>query len=550
MGWWMAQNSPHKKRIIRMSPAEAMLRTDNASADSAETNGVTGLEVLKTDSAEDGVTPALARLAFLPGPYRKGELVLRATTDAQLAELVRLAEKAGAKLLDVAAGLRAVRLVFPDSASMSAFLTSRPAGMERSVEDSQQVELNYTVQLPAPPPPVDPYAPGALTPFGDGVMSFLGVPTDNSNWGRGTMLAMLDTGLSPGETGLLRGSPISELDLMGGNAPDPGHGDLVAALLEGTANGQGIVPGASLLSVRVLDSAGVGDVFTVSSGLNEAVQRGAKVVSLSLGTTQSSDILATAVQQALSAGVLIVAAAGNDGVGQVAYPAAYSGVVAVSAVDANGIRATFSNYGPEVLISAPGVGIATQTPAGTKSFSGTSAAAPLVAGALSYIMSTDPTMTAQEAVKILTNYADYAGPVTDANRNDFYGAGVVDLARVMAANDVTHTDMAFTGVYANMAAAVTDGGVTMVPVQVGVQNRGSQAQVGAQINLLINGQVKSQLLPPMAPNQVRAVTINVPMQSLTGAGVIVNASMVSQFGDATPQNNQITQLLQVRKAAP
>jgi hypothetical protein len=164
-------------------------------------------------------------------------------------------------------------------------------------------------------------------------------------------------------------------------------------------------------------------------------------------------------------------------------------------------------------------------------------------------MSTDPTLSAQDAVKILTNYADYAGPVSDTNRNDFYGAGVVDLALVMSSNDLTHTDMAFTGVYANMGGTFDDGGVTMVPVQVGVQNRGNHAQIGAQINLLIGNQVKSQLLPAMAPNQVRAATVNVPLQDLQGSGILVNASMVSQFGDATPSNNQISQLLKVKKAA-
>jgi hypothetical protein len=363
---------------------------------------------------------------------------------------------------------------------------------------------------------------------------------------------MLDTGLSPGETNLLHGGAVNEVDLVGGGAPAAGHGDMVAALLDGTSGQQGISPGVSLMSVRVLDSNNVGDVFTVAEGIMTAVQDGAKIINLSLGTSQPSSILQEAVTSAQASGVVLVAAVGNDGVGQISYPAAYDGVVAVGAVDATGQRATFSNYGSQMVISAPGVGISTQTPSGQMSFSGTSAAAPLVAGAIASVMSTDPQMTAQQALDLLTSYANYQGPVTSTGKNDYYGAGVVNVARVMNRNDPTYTDMAMADTFLNLSTLAsispTDTSAT-VPLQISVQNRGNVAYASTQLTLDVNGQASTHLLKAMAPNQVQAVTVNVPVSQLQGGGVIVNAN-VQGLGlpDSVPTNNSLSRLVHI--AAP
>jgi hypothetical protein len=489
--------------------------------------------------------PELARKAFQPGPYRKGELIIRAGSQAELAQMLQRAQQAGGEMVDIIPGMLAARLRFGDSGSMAKFLEG---GSGQSTP-----ELNYTVALPTPPPPVDPSAPGSLTPFGSSALSFMGVPQNNGSWGKGVTVAMLDTGLSPGETNTLHGSTINELDLVGGASPAPGHGDMVAALLDGTTGQQGIAPGASLLSVRVLDSNNVGDVFTVAQGLATAVSQGAKVINLSLGTDQPSTLLQDAVTQAQASGAVIVAAVGNDGVGAISYPAAYDGVVAVGAVDATGQRATFSNYGPQMTISAPGVGISTQTPTGLMSFSGTSAAAPLVAGAIASLMSTDTQMTPQQAVGLLTQYANYEGPAPTGttNTNQFYGAGVIALGRVLNRNDTSYADIAMADTFLNLdgvSATPADGATTTV--QVLVQNRGNSAFASAQLNLDVNGQASTHILKGMAPGAVQAVTVTIPVSQLVSGGVIVNAN-VQGLGqpDANPTNNALSRLLQIKPPA-
>jgi hypothetical protein len=493
-------------------------------------------------SAAAAVVPALAKTAFEKGPYRKGELILRAKTDAELAVLVQRALKAGAIVLDSSPGLRAVRMRFADSSSMANFLNQTP--------DAANYELNYTVKLPTPLPPVDPNAPGSLQPFGSNALSYMGVPSNNGSWGKGITVAMLDTGLSPGATNLMPGASVNELDLVGGDPPPAGHGDMVAALLLGTNAETGIIPGANLLSIRVLGPDDTGDVFTVASGIEQAVEQGAKIINLSLGTDQSSDLLAEAVSYAQSNGVILVAAVGNDGVGQISYPAAYPGVVAVGAVDASGQRATFSNYGPEMTISAPGVGLTTQSAAGLESFSGTSAAAPLVSGAIASLMSTDPSMTGQQALGLLQQYADYEGPVSDDNQNEFYGNGTVDLTRVLDRTDQSRTDVALSDLYLDVGNASGTGVNATVPLQVIVQNRGNTQISSAQLNVDVGGQLTPATITGLAPNQVKEITINVPMSQLTSAtGAVISASVTNSGPDVNLLNNNLGRVLKIQTAA-
>jgi hypothetical protein len=359
---------------------------------------------------------------------------------------------------------------------------------------------------------------------------------------------MLDTGLSPGAINLLHGGSVDEVDLVGGSPPVPGHADMVASLLDGTSVQQGISPGVSLLSVRVLDSNDTGDVFTVAEGLMTAVQDGAKIINMSLGTDQSSSLLQEAVSDAQASGAILVAAVGNDGVGEISYPAAYDGVVAVGAVDATGQRATFSNYGPQIQLSAPGVGLSTQTEAGTESFSGTSAAAPLVAGAIADVMASDPQLSPQQAVGLLEQYANYAGPVSTSNWNDFYGYGVINLGRVLDRNDPGLADAAVADAFLDLSGVNTtasgDGSAT-APLSIEVQNRGNQAYASLTLNYDVNGNSGMQLIKGLGPNQVQAVTVNVPVGQLLGGGVIVNANVQGMGSDSNPNNNSLSRLLKI-----
>ncbi|MCZ7527377.1 MAG: S8 family serine peptidase [Acidimicrobiia bacterium] len=153
------------------------------------------------------------------------------------------------------------------------------------------------------------------------------------------------------------------------------HGTHVAGIVgAATDNGQGIAGvgwDTMIRSVKVLDDFGCGTASTISAGIYEAADTpGVRVINLSLGGSGYSQTIADAVGYARQRGVLVVAAAGNDGADTPTYPAALDGVLAVTATDRNDQLAPFSNFGSWVDVAAPGVDITstyTYVPGGTPS---------------------------------------------------------------------------------------------------------------------------------------------------------------------------------------
>jgi thermitase len=176
----------------------------------------------------------------------------------------------------------------------------------------------------------------------------------------------------------------------------------------------GIAPDATLMPLRVLDSQGRGNTFVLAYAIELAVANGAEVINLSLGADCGSRVLSETVQAAIANGVVIVAAAGNDGrdVGQC--PASLPGVLAVAAVTETRQRATWSNYGAWVSLAAPGEGITSTFPVGVGAetnttpgyavWSGTSMATPFAAGAaalaVEYAAVDNEEMTAAEMLTL------------------------------------------------------------------------------------------------------------------------------------------------------
>lgn len=148
------------------------------------------------------------------------------------------------------------------------------------------------------------------------------------------------------------------------------HGTHVAGTIAAVNNAVGVVgvmPNSkiNLFIVKVFDAAG----WAYSSSLVDALQKcrdaGSNVVSMSLGGTMSSTTENTAFSNAYSAGVLSIAAAGNDGNTRTSYPAGYASVVSVAAIDSAKAHATFSQVNSDVEISGPGVGVRSTVPMGT-----------------------------------------------------------------------------------------------------------------------------------------------------------------------------------------
>ncbi len=205
--------------------------------------------------------------------------------------------------------------------------------------------------------------------------------------GAGMVVAVLDTGVSqdhPAFAGrLLPGWDMVDDDPIPNDEPGGagwGHGTHVAGIIAHVA------PEAQILPVRVLDPQGRGDTFVVAYAIEWAVNQGADVINMSLGTAFHSQVLSETVAWATDQGVVIVAAAGNLNSTQPQYPAHYPQVVSVTGVDEENRKAPFANYGEGWIdVAAPSVGI-TSTIVGPQgngyaSWSGTSMATAFVSGA-------------------------------------------------------------------------------------------------------------------------------------------------------------------------
>jgi thermitase len=170
-----------------------------------------------------------------------------------------------------------------------------------------------------------------------------------------------------------------------------GHGCGVAGIIAANANNgtgiAGVAPNARVMPLRVLDGLGMGSVSDVAAAIIYAADSGAQVMNLSLAGPSTSTILEEAVNYAVARGVIIIASAGNQGVEAAWYPAAYPAVIAVGSVDQSLQRSSFSNYGAQIDVMAPGRDIYTTEMNGDYiTMTGTSFAAPQVAGAAALMM--------------------------------------------------------------------------------------------------------------------------------------------------------------------
>jgi subtilisin family serine protease len=219
--------------------------------------------------------------------------------------------------------------------------------------------------------------------------------------GEGTTVAVVDTGAQLDHPALVDNfggvkrydfvdndknpsdRPVGKDDDCDGETDEMvGHGTHVAGIVDVTA------PAAKIMPLRVLDTEGYGDVFTIAKAVNFAAQNHADVINLSLGSPSRSKLLQEVIKDATANGVLVAAAAGNANSSLAHYPAAGNGVtasadglVAVTSVNMYEQKSYFANYGTWVDIAAPGEGIRSAFPVSKYAYwSGTSMATPFVSG--------------------------------------------------------------------------------------------------------------------------------------------------------------------------
>lgn len=308
------------------------------------TNSSPRLFVFRT--SQQHATQAIAPSKSASHPASKvipNELIVRLKPGAKIEELAKLL---GAKVVGQIDGLNAYRLQFDNAAS-----TSSARDQLASNPDVASVDSNYSIERPDLPQSVSMGAPP--------IQLQLKPPPDNGR----IIVGLVDTAVQPlgnnlDQFLLKQQSVAGDIQL---NSDSPTHGTAMAETLLRSL--QSITKGSTsvqILPVNVYPGGGVGDAatstFDVANGIVQAVNGGAKVINLSLGSSSDSPFLQSVIQDVSKLNVVMFAAAGNEPVTTAYYPAAYPGVKAVTAID-NGQLAPYANRGSFVSLGAPGSSI-------------------------------------------------------------------------------------------------------------------------------------------------------------------------------------------------
>lgn len=365
-------------------------------------------------------------------------------------ESLSVAEEA--KIIAQAKGVRIKRMrtdnlsVVHLDASMEERLSKHPGVLRLEddvVVEALQSQENSSVTTKA----VRSLAPAQVTPWGINRIDAEQVWPMGER-GAGIDVGVIDTGISTVHPDLLANlkGGISEVGYTASFNDDNGHGSHVAGIIgavNNTAGVVGVAPSVNLWAIKVLDRRGSGYMSDVIDGIDWAVTHDMEVINMSLGCDCPSLSLHDAVIRAKNAGVVVVVAAGNSG-GAVSYPAAYPEAIAVAATDISNVAPYWSSYGPEVDIAAPGVNIYS-TYKGNKYYtmSGTSMAAPHVAGAAALALKVTPDTEINELsecvamwdtdcdglwspTEIQNKLEQTAIDLGSAGQDDVYGFGLVN----------------------------------------------------------------------------------------------------------------------------
>ncbi|MEF7566048.1 S8 family peptidase [Bacillus infantis] len=223
---------------------------------------------------------------------------------------------------------------------------------------------------------------------------------------------------------------------MNQGSPDY-HGTHVSGIIAGAKDngigGYGINPNAKILPIDVFDRGWGASDFAIAQGILHAVEKGAKVINMSLGGPMKSPVIEEAVNKALEKNVTVVAAAGNTGDDTLSYPAAYEGVISVGSVNSKKNLSDFSTFGPSVDVVAPGDEVYStlydyEKKSTFTKMSGTSMASPMVAGTVSLLLSKYPDLTPSQVEYVLEHTADDLG---DKGFDVKYGNGLINPVRAL-----------------------------------------------------------------------------------------------------------------------
>lgn len=466
---------------------------------------------------------ALSRL-----DVRSRESVLTFKDDEAFHRFLNRAHAAGLSILGRVDALRSLRVRFDHVGALEADIAG-------NADDYAAAGANVLFTIPQPPAREDRAAVDQV-PFGNRTLGFLGAE-NNHEWGRGVVVAVLDTGIASDAT---FGNRLRALDIGLGASPgsgaSDGHGTSVASLAAGAAaDAGGVAPAASVLGIRVTDTSGTSDMFTLSHAIVAAVDAGAKIVNISLGGYATGAVLDAALAYAGQRGAIVVAAAGNDQAAQLAWPAADPRVVSVGAIDAAEQQVSFSNSGEQLRLTAPGYGVQTAWLEGQRAYvNGTSASAPLVAGAIAAVMSQNPSLTPQQAVQVLVDSASEAGmPGVDPA----FGHGILNLGWAMNRGNAGYVDTAVASHFYDAASN---------QMQFLIQNRSGRAVTGMTLNVAAGKTSQTYSVPSLGPGESYVARVPVDQIALRSNGSLPFTTQLTNpiaITDQVPANNRRSSVL-------
>lgn len=327
-----------------------------------------------------------------------------------------------------------------------------------------------------------------------------------SHSGQGSRVLILDTGLDTNHPAFVgnfeRGQDFTGTSDGTDITDQVGHGTHVAGTVLGvlmTDGFSGVAPKAKLLAGRVCSAEGCSNL-AVAKGITWGIEQKVDVISMSLGGPVGSMAEKRATEAADAAGIVVVAATGNDGTGKVSFPAAFPTVVAVGASDSANKRATFSQYGPELDVVAPGVGVNSSVPMG----SGRESSVKLKIGAgHSEEVKSSTFVGTVEVTSPLTNTLVVAGlghptdfPTSVAGKFALIGRGEISFGD--KARNAIAAGAAGVIIYNNVpgllqGALTTDGSILPVPVMMIEQAVGESLKAS-----LVSGEKASVTVQTMA----------------------------------------------------
>ncbi|MCX7669305.1 MAG: S8 family serine peptidase, partial [Anaerolineae bacterium] len=424
--WKVAGLLPGRRVLVRRPPAGAEAATNSLALTAEEVIGAAHLWNGRPEASAASIATTDGTARSMPR-----EFLIGVRSGVPLARVVALLAEAGLRIKEPVGSDEYLVAAESDTTAERALET---LGRYPEIRYAERNGLVGATLIPSEPLFNDPwyiFAPQTIN---------APAAWDISTGSPSVIVAIIDSGVSPTHPELA-GRLVPGWDYVNNDndpSDDNGHGTHVAGIVAAAMNGTGIVgiaPNVKLMPIKVLNAAKTGTWANISLAIRFAADYGAHVINLSLGGTAYSAALESAVQYATAKGVVVVAAAGNQGSSVPFYPAYFQDAIAVGATDENDEYWTISNYGDWVDVTAPGASIySTWWDAATASntyifMSGTSMAAPHVSGLAALLRSYRPELSVAAVRAIIQQTAVDKG---STGFDPYYGWGRINAGAAMA----------------------------------------------------------------------------------------------------------------------